>query len=173
MAGKVAGLDKGEYSFPVEIVMSSGPLTDEENKLIELIDGVIKGVDSVGCVAFIRALRMKKIDEKKEELKEEAKKYRHKDMYKKALEEWRKVLEIDAADTEALRETEELTRIIEKEQKIKGHASSAKKYCEGGNNLDAIAEWIEVLRLDPESVIAINGIEKNLETIKGKSAPTE
>jgi len=162
-----------EYGFPVEIVMSSGPLTDEENKLIELIDGVIKGVDSVGCVAFICALRARKIDEKKEELKEEAKKYRHKDMYRKALEAWRKILEIDSADAQALRETEELTNIIEKLQKIKDHTSSAKKYREGGKHLDAIVEWIEVLRLDPESVIAIDGIEKNLETIKGKSAITE
>lgn len=162
-----------EFSFAVAIVTSSDPLTDEQNKLIELVDAVIKGVDPPGCIVYIRSLRGMEINAKKAELKERAESYRHMDMYRETLEEWKKVLEIDSADAEALRQVEELTKIIEKEQNIKDHASSAEKYFQEGKHLDAIVEWIEVLRLDPESDRAINGIERNLETIKGKLASSE
>ena len=160
-----------EYNFAVAIVSSTEQLTDEENKLIELIDGVIQGANPAGCTAFMRTIRAKRIEGEKKELKEQAEGYHGKGMYRKALEEWKKVLEIDPADAQALGEIEELTKIIDKEQKIRNHAKSAKTYSEEGKHLDAIVEWVEVLTLDPGSDTAIKGIENNLETIKGKSAP--
>ncbi len=155
-----------EYYFAAAIVTSSGPFTDEQNKLIEVVDWVTKGGDASLLFVLIRTLRAKEVEERKREHKERAESYRHKDMYREAVEEWEEVLKIDPNDAEALREQKELTRIIEKEQKIKDSASSAEEYFEQRKHLDAIVQWVEVLRLDPESDRAINGIDRNLETIK-------
>jgi hypothetical protein len=174
-AGCLAGLfgegeiSSDEYNFAFSIVSSSEQLTDEESKLVELIDGVLEGAEPAGVVAFMNTIMTKRIEEEKKELKEQAEEYHKKHMYRKALEQWKKVLAIDSSDIEALRETEELTKIIDVEQKIKDHTKSATKYSQEGNRLDAIVEWIEVLRLDLSNDAAIKGIENELETIKSKS----
>jgi len=154
-----------EYNFAVAIVSSSEQLTDEENNLIELIDGVIHGANPAGCIAFMRTIRAKRIEDEKKELKEHAEEYHEKGMYRKALEEWKKVLEIDPGDAQALREIEELTKIIDKRQKIRNHIKSAKMYSQEGKHLDAIVEWVEVLRLDLGNDTAIKGIENNLKAV--------
>jgi len=155
-----------EYNFAVGVVTSKDTLTDEQNRFVELMDGVIAGADASGCAILIRTLWSQQIQAEKVKIRQQAETYRRKDMYRKALNEWQKILDMDAADTQARTEIEELTKIIEKEQNIKDHAKLAKKYSEGGKHLDAIVEWVEVLRLDCESENAINGIKKNLDNVR-------
>lgn len=159
-------LSTDEYNFAVGLVAHDDPSSDEEKRLIELLDGVRKGEDPTGCVVFIRTLRTRAIEQMKEEVKTRAADYRHEEMYKDALSEWNRVLEIDEADAEAIRQTEDLRKILDEEELINNYLASAVKNYEEGKYVDAIAQWVEVLRLNSESANAITGIGENLQKIK-------
>ena len=78
----------------------------------------------------------------------------------------KKILDLDPADVEALRESEELKKILETHEAMQDYANRATKSFEDGRHLDGISNWVEVLKLDPENDRAINGIESNLGKIR-------
>ena len=159
-----------EYSFAVGIVTSKDPLPDNLKSLVKLVEEVTEGAEPAGLIAFIKQLKAIEIEGTKKALREVAKSLHEKGLLEDALKKWKEVLNIDSGDPEAGRQTDELGKVIQRQNEIGALQSSAERYSKEGKDLDAIVEWVEVLRKGAESEMPLNKIRKILETIKGKSA---
>ena len=107
--------------------------------------------------------RQSKREEKIKELFDEALSHYSRGDYKKAIELWEKVLDLDPDNIDATNSIQDARwRLSDKSSEL---IRKAKKYEEAGNWLMALASWREVLDLDPSNKEAQEGESRALTSI--------